>query len=281
MMANSILSNLTAENTVAEIRLLLSADIKKKRTVALFEGEDDIKVFRFLLSPNVTLIKAYGASTTVDKLIPKNFPNEPRVIGIRDKDYQEKKLHDKIFYCDNCNCEMMLVSDDETMEKLVANFYRGQLSGVELRKEILRKLYYISIIRLCSDRYRWGLRMSDTDLAKVCAPNVSNTRSSVIDFVNSYNRRNTIDVNRERKLKNYHDSGRLQDYLQITNGHDFVEVLRVYCVYAQPSHRRALSDKIISGALRCSYSLSAFRKTSLFAQLVEYGNIHGLSIVKN
>ena len=65
MSANSIFSNLTAENTAAEISLILSADYKRKKTVILLEGEDDVKVFRFLVGEDVTLIKAYGASTTV------------------------------------------------------------------------------------------------------------------------------------------------------------------------------------------------------------------------
>ena len=72
MSANSIFSNLTAENTAAEISLILSADYKRKKTVILLEGEDDVKVFRFLVGEDVTLIKAYGASTTVDKFMPEN-----------------------------------------------------------------------------------------------------------------------------------------------------------------------------------------------------------------
>lgn len=90
--------------------------------------------------------------------MPENFPDEKRVIGIRDKDYQTKKRFERIFYCDYCCCEMMLVSDDETFEKLAVNFYRGKLPYSKLRYEILSKLFYLSVVRLCSDRYRWGLR---------------------------------------------------------------------------------------------------------------------------
>ena len=167
MGANSILSALTAENTVSELRLLLSADYEKKRTVVLVEGEDDLKVFRFLVDKSVTLVKAYGASTTVDKLMPQHFADEKRVIGIRDRDYQEKKKFERIFYCDYCNCEMMLVSDDETFEKTAVNFYRGKLLPLQLRRELLEKLYHLSVIRKCSEKYCWAMRISDTDLAKI------------------------------------------------------------------------------------------------------------------
>lgn len=281
MSANSIFSNLTAENTAAEISLILSADYMRKKTVILLEGEDDVKVFRFLVSDSVTLIKAYGASTTVDKFMPENFPDEKRVIGIRDKDYQTEKRFRRIFYCDYCCCEMMLVSDDETFERVAVNFYRGKLPSNKLRHEILSKLFYVSAVRLCSDRYHWGLRISDTDLSKIINPRVTPTRRSVINFVNAYNPRNKIYEKRVRQIAAVRNTGKTEDYLEITNGHDFVEALLIYCTQSSSSSkRRSLTDKVLSGALRCSYSLSAFKKTRLYAELTEYGRQNGLIVTR-
>lgn len=280
-MANSILANLTADNTVAEIKLLLAADYEKKRTVMLLEGEDDIKVFRFLVGGEVTLIKAYGASTTVDKLMPKHFPSESRVIGVRDRDYQKHKRFERVFYCDGCNCEMMLAADDETFERVAINFYRGKLSPLALRREILKKLYYLSVVRKCSEQYRWALRISDTDLSRLCSPRTQPNLDDTVAFVNSYNPRNRIDEDRRAIVASYDDTGAESEYFGITNGHDFIEVLRIYCVESRSdSRRRSLSDKILGGALRCAYSLSAFKRTQLCAQLTEYGSKHGLRIVK-
>lgn len=281
MGVNSVLSNLTAENTVAEIRMLLSADFAREKTVMLLEGEDDTKVFRFLMDKSVTLIKAYGASTTVDKLMPEHFLNEPRVIGVRDRDYQEQKKFNRIFYCDYCNCEMMLISDDETFEKTAVNFYRGNLSATALRREILQKLFYLSVVRKCSDLFRWAMRISETDLSRIVSPKKRASLSEVIAFVNSYNSKNSITAERAKKLKRFHDSGRTEDYLMITNGHDFVEALRIYCTDgASNSKKRSLSDKVVGAVLRCSYSLDAFRKTQLYEALRCYGEQHSLSIVK-
>ena len=282
MGANSILTNLTAENTVSEIKLLLGADYAKKKTVVLLEGEDDLKVFRFLVSKEVTLIKAYGASTTVDKLMPQHFADEKRVIGIRDRDYQEKKKFERIFYCDYCNCEMMLVSDDETFEKTTVNFYRGKLLPLQLRREILEKLFPLSVIRKCSERFRWALRISNTDLAKIISPRFKPTRKQTVDFVNSYNHRNPITPEKEKRLNHFKPSGRTEDYLMITNGHDFIEAFRIYCTEsaANSNKRRSISDKMLSGALRCSYSLSAFQKTQLYSELKAYGDEHNLNIVR-
>lgn len=280
MSANSIFSNLTAENTAAEISLILSADYKRKKTVILLDGEDDVKVFRFLVSRDVTLIKAYGASTTVDKFMPENFPDEKRVIGIRDRDYQEKKKFNRIFYCDHCCCEMMLVSDDETFQRVAVNFYRGKLSPEKLRYELLKKLFYISALRLCSDRYRWALRISDTDLNKIVNPRLTPGKNAAVAFVNAYNPKNKVDGARLKKLDAVRDTGRLEDYLDITNGHDFVEALRIYCAESSSQNkRRSVSDKTLAGAIRCAYSLHAFENTRLYAELKLYGEENGLSVV--
>lgn len=42
---NSIQSNLTKDDLIAEIRLTLGADFKREHTVIIVEGEDDISFF--------------------------------------------------------------------------------------------------------------------------------------------------------------------------------------------------------------------------------------------
>ncbi len=278
MGSNSIFSNLTAENTAAEISLLLSADFKRKKTIVLLEGEDDVKAFRFLFDKSVTLIKAYGASTTIDKFLPAEFPDEPRVIGIRDRDYQTEKRFKRIFYCDGCCCETMLVKDDETFERVVVNFYRGKTPPMRLRYEILRSLFPISAIRLCSDRYKWALKVSGTDLSRVIRPGKATPVSEAVAFVNAYNRRNEIKGERLRKLAAVRDPGRVEDYLMITNGHDLVAAMRIYFDRASGDHR-SVGDKTLSSALRCSYSREAFRSTDLCRALKKYAANHNLTIV--
>lgn len=281
MSANSIFSALTSETTVAEIRLLLSADRAKKRTIMLLEGEDDVRAFKFLVSSDVVLIKAYGASTTVDKLMPEYFPHEKRVIGVRDRDYQVKKRFERIFYCDYCCCEMMLISDDETFERVTENFYKGKLSAHSLREEILRKLSFVSVIRKTSARRGWGLKISDTDLSRIISPDIEPQRKQVIAFINSYNSRLKITPAMEKELSRCRVGGSLEDYLKITNGHDFLEVMRIYCTYgASNGTRRSVNERALGGALRCAYSREAFSKTRLFSELREYGAGNGLVIVR-
>ncbi len=281
MRANSIFSNLTEDTTVAEIKLILSSGYKKKRSVIMLEGEDDIKLFRFLVDKSVTLIKAYGASTTIDKFMPEHFPTEPRVIGIRDRDYQKRRRFPRIFYCDYCSAEMMLVSNDETFERVCENFYIGNLSPLSLRKEILSKLFFISVIRKLSAQNGWGYKISDTDLSRIINPQKTPSLCEVLDFVRSYNQKKGISVEQENKIRQEKDSGREEDYLSITNGHDFLEVLRVYCTFdASNNRRRFITEKSLGGALRCAYSLYAFSQTDLYRELEKYGEQNGLNFAR-
>lgn len=279
MRADSIFSALTAENTAAEIDLILAADYSRRRTVILLEGEDDIKLFRFLVSDDTVLIKAYGASTTVDKFIPAVYPNEKRVIGIRDRDYLEKGAFPRIFFCDRCCMEMMVVSDLPSFARVAVNFYRGPLTPERLRYEILAGLYYFSLARKLSYKLRLGLRLADTDLARIAAPGVKASPREVIKFVGSYNRSKRFPEGFVRGIMRARVPS-VDEMLDITNGHDFTEVLGHY-VNERPAggKKRGMSSRELGAALRCAYSLSAFRGTELCAALTDYGRENALEIV--
>ncbi|MDR0425712.1 MAG: hypothetical protein LBH24_00920 [Clostridiales bacterium] len=280
MRTNSILTCLREDNTVSEIKLLLSADVEKKRVVLLLEGEDDVKLFKFLVKSNVTLIKAYGASSSIDSLIPQYFSNTPRVIAVRDRDYQRVKRHDKIFYCDYSCAEMMMVSDDETFDKLSTNHYRGKLEPAALRLRVFESLYYISVIRKCSALGKWGVKVSETDLSAVVSPRRTADSAEAVEFVNRYNRHNPIDGLRAAHIAQFTDTYDLREYLYLTNGHDFVEAFCVYCTESASNNvKKRLNEKVISAALRLSYSRASFKKTKLYKALKSYAAAHNLILV--
>ena len=52
---NSILSNLSKEDIIAEIRLTLATDFEHKKAVVIVEGEDDIQFFNGKLHEDVDL----------------------------------------------------------------------------------------------------------------------------------------------------------------------------------------------------------------------------------
>ena len=265
MKANSILSHLTAQNTVSELKLLLHADFRREKTFVLFEGEDDIRLFRFLMHKNVTLVRSYGAKTAIDALIPRIL-SDRRVIAVRDRDYQETPKSERIFYCDHCCCEMMMIADDRVFAKVTANFYEGDLSPEALREKILRQLYYVSLIRKYSDRFRWKLKINDIPLT-MFRPGKASTLDEAVEMVNRKNKQYRISQKKVRFLRNAETHPSLEELLDITNGHDFLKVLRNYCANAK---RRYPGEKQLAAALRCAFDVSAFSRTELFRELKKY-----------
>lgn len=89
-MDDSIRKCLDEADTVSELKLLLSAS--KDKTFVVVEGDDDCRLFKSLLGKNVDIVQSYQSKLGVEKMIKRHFPRQKRVIGIRDKDYQEKPI---------------------------------------------------------------------------------------------------------------------------------------------------------------------------------------------
>ena len=66
---NSIQSNLTKDDLIAEIRLTLGADFKREHTVIIVEGEDDISFFNGKLSSNVDIRESFSGKRGVLEIV--------------------------------------------------------------------------------------------------------------------------------------------------------------------------------------------------------------------
>lgn len=92
---NSIQSNLTKDDLIAEIRLTLGADFKREHTVIIVEGEDDISFFNGKLSSNVDIRESFSGKRGVLEIV--SLFSDSRVIGVCDVDYDTGTLLRK--YC--------------------------------------------------------------------------------------------------------------------------------------------------------------------------------------
>lgn len=276
MGANSILSHLDSGNTVSEIKLLLAGDLTRKKVVMLLEGEDDIKLFKFLVSENVILVKSYGAKGAIDSIIPNFFAGEKRVIAVRDKDYEDYSENPRIFYCDHCSCEMMMAASDTAFDRVATNHYMGSLNFRKLRYEILCSLRYVSVLRKCSYKYRWSLKINDVDLPSFISPGAKPGETATVKAVNRYNKNNIVDRYRVSVMRSEDVGTELNSLLDITNGHDFLAVFAIYC---RASGKRNVRDKDLGSAMRCAFDYISFTGTALYAELKKYQREHGLNIV--
>ena len=269
-MVNSIKDHMTQEDTISEIRLMLGHN--KQRVCVVVEGEDDQKIFGHLLTGNVDLFVSYAPKRGIEEIVTQHFPREKRVIGIRDKDYCQRAISKRVFFCDYCCLEMMIISNDSCFERLYCDYYRGQASAQELRIHCLKHLECLSKIRLFNERNRWNLRLSGINPGGLYKKSETEMEELILSEINTQNLSNIMDEERVLEYKSLPVCSALKEYLEITNGHDFVHLFSKVC----PSHP---SIKAISSTMRGTFGQYEFSHTQLYSNLHTYQEQKGITIV--
>lgn len=270
-MVNSIRDNLDIKDTISEIKLLITS--KPDIVCVLVEGPIDNRVLRYLLSENVSIIESFGGKRGIIEILEQHFPNEIRVIGIRDCDYGIRNSRFGCFYYDYSCLEMMILSIKSCYYRLYSFFFKGDESDAdEFLLGCFGYLLIISIIRQQNEINRWKICFKGVNVASVFDENVNSMNENIVKKINSCNPDKQLDSSRMHLVlslaqKKYNAS----DYLNITNGHDFISLFQRFC----KNH----SLKEVENSLFCSLGKNEFKETSLYRSLIEYQEVNGLKIV--
>ncbi|MHB8127198.1 MAG: hypothetical protein ACYDEJ_16510 [Desulfitobacteriaceae bacterium] len=279
MGTNSIKANLSKDDIISEIKLSLGFDVRREHTFLIVEGNDDLKFWRNFASEKVTLFDSFSGKEGINEIIQDHFISNPRVIGVRDRDYQCNSIHSSIFYYDYCCLEMMLIKSDEAFFSIYNEYYSDKYSVNELRDILLKQLQYISMIRKNNEVHRWGIKINGISIndsfdsvkkvmliTKIILK--LNEMNSNYFIVNS-DKQSQIDLENKIELNS-------EQLLLITQGHDFLKLFAAFC---QKPKVKDASDKTIAASLRCAYRKSDFITTTLYSQLATYESQHVLKIV--
>ena len=274
-MVNSIKDNLNQADTVSEIVLTLNHN--KDNVCIVVEGEDDLSLFQPLLLDNVFLFQSYSGCIGVDNIVQTFFYNSPRVIGIRDRDYSSNPINNHCFFCDYCCAEMMIISIDHCFDRIYSIFFKNkeEMNSVTVRYYCLEHLEKLSKIRKLSFLQNWGICFDGIKPSKHYQKDLAAMNKSIVDELNRMNRANQVDSERELTCDALPKCHNLQDFLLITNGHDFVNL---FCKVSTNAHGQA-SIKAIEAALRASFGMAEFKATKLYNDLITYQEKNRLSIV--
>lgn len=279
MGTNSIRAGICKESIISEINLLLGEDIEQRKVFLIVEGIDDINLLRKLVNKNVTILESFSGKSGIKEIIEEHFNNNNRVIGIRDRDYEVKKVHDQIFYYDFCCMEMMLVNHDEVFSNLVYEYYDSQFKLNDFRLAILKQLKFVSLLRKYNEVYGWGIKIKGISLHKLL-----NKRRKEIPITDTIKRINKIssdffELNKDKYnflINQYDFELSYNELLFITQGHDFLCIFSEYC---KKSKGAAISDKNIGKTLRCNFRGTDFKTTCLYSDIHEFEKNNSLKIV--
>ena len=267
-MVNSILDNLTPSDIISEIKLLMTAN--KDELFLLVEGLDDVKLFRPLFSEKVHLIKS-GSKTNVDNIVSAIKNN--RIIGIRDKDYSKKPKLKRIFYCDFCCAEMMIISFKDCFERLYCDFYNGKELTQNLKLTILKQLEFISKLRMLNEQNTWNIKFDGIKVNRLYNKDIDIMNIGIVDEINKHNPSNILDKSRLNLLHNLPVLTNENELLYITNGHDFIMLFSKIC-------NECSLDQIVKCLHGC-FNQTIFSQTNLFQNIKKYQETNNYNILQS
>lgn len=266
---NSIRSNLDKDYIISDLRLSLSDDIYKEKVFVIVEGEDDIKFLKsYLKDDTIILYESFDGKNGVSEIVKHYFPDEERVIGIRDKDYLNYEESPKLFFYDNCCLEMMLVESNDAFDSIYSEFYKGEMQSTDLKNKILKELKIISIIRMYNEKFQWAINLKVLSINNVFIQDIYGIdNEKVVQELNSANN-DIIDYAKIQMINEYGNKVQaVRELLVITQGHDFSSLFAAICNSHSKKH---FNCKTIEMALRCSYTKKDFKVTRLHDSLKRY-----------
>lgn len=276
MIENSVYLALDKATMFAELRMQLSSPNNKKKTYIILEGQDDITLLRDCFTNECYLFESYGGKTALEETV--NAFQNSNVIGVRDRDYI-KFEKPRVFCCDYCNAEMMVVSNDKAFTVLLNKITQSNDNFVELRNQLLNDLIYLSAIRKLNEEYKFELNFKKVSINYLYrSKNLSNL-SYLVEYINRYSEQKINDD--KRKLIEDEVTKIKENLLLYTNGHDFCELLITFLKQQYPNKNvvKTLSIGNFHLVLYIGYSFIYFYSTDLYKKLYDYQINNNLSIV--
>lgn len=278
---NSIRASIGKEDVISGIRLILSADFHKKRSVVVVEGEDDILFFNGKTHQDAYIEESFSGKQGVVEIV--NHFSDNRVIGICDIDYDSRDICPQIFYYDNSCLEMMLISNDSAFSAFFYTYYQdNKKTPQEVRLQLLSGLKWLSLYRKLSAENNWGVKFNGISIAIAFNKNTQDIETSkLLSQISKVNPGCASSIRAHMGLlstecrKEYNQS----DYFLFTQGHDFLHYFQVYCESVRYLRGKSPGIAELFRALVCSYRKEDFAESLLFHSLSEYQTTYQLNIL--
>ncbi|OPF52509.1 hypothetical protein BH721_04440 [Clostridium baratii] len=268
---NSIRSKITKKDIISEIKLFSSANKEKK--VIIVEGIDDYKFIRKFIKNDVLLKESFSGKDGVIA-IKEFFEKDSNIIGILDKDHDEKLIDKGIFYYDFSSMETMISSHIECFKNVCCECYLNEINAEKLRKELLNNLINISLLRRYNAKNKLKIKINKIAIHNILREDSSVCKLKLLEMVDLKNGSNNLWKQNRDIISKYIDEHSknqytLEELLNLTRGHDFAYMLNIYCSKIKG---KDYGVDIIQGFLRCSFTIENFKNTKMWTSLKEYSD---------
>jgi hypothetical protein len=277
---NSITSNITKEDIIAEIRLTLSADFERKKCIVVVEGEDDYLFFNGKLDSDTEVKESFSGKIGVQEIV--DSCSDYRVIGIRDHDFDTLSSSSQMLYYDYNCLEMMLISQDPAFYQFCCAYYIGAVKPLDVRLQLLDGLKWLSFYRKLNSDNGWGINFQGISISRAFDPNSKTIQiTNLTDQIKRTNPNKVSDISNQLiAVTNASNTPcDLDGYLCITQGHDFLFHFQTLCEAVRPYKSKSPGAAELFRALVCSYNKEDFSNSALYQTLTDYQNQHNLRIL--
>ncbi|WP_407451975.1 hypothetical protein [Fibrobacter sp.] len=273
MGSNSIRCGLDKDDIISEIRLSKSADIKKENVYLVVEGPDDIRFFKKFISKNLTLYESFSGKMGVEEIV--TLFNDKRVIGVRDKDYQNKPVSAYIFYYDYCCLEIMLAMNNDVFSSVFEEFYGEKKSFVDVRKHVMEALKPYSAVRMLNEKRGWEIPLAAIPVTKCTDSTKLISKEKFFQHVRKFPNTNFDENAVERELNKVWSD---EDLCMRTQGHDFLQLFAYICNRNKLKAGKDVGDECIAKCLRSSFNIECLKKTMLYQSIKKFEDKKKLKI---
>lgn len=254
---NSIVENLTKDNVISEIYLLLHHPDSSKMYV-IVEGVSDIKLLNKLFM-NSTIIQSYGGRNGVFEIV--NRLNNNRVIGICDRDYNYI-ANNRVFYYESHSLETMLFMNEKVFSSVIKEYKFRNNEVLQFRQNVVEIVKPVSILRDICTRNGWHVRIEPI---KPDSYLHNNHFSASKLFAKIQQINGSFDIT-SLETVDFQNSSFPDDKL---HGHTLMWAISYLLPFS-------ISVDTVDSLFRCSYNMSDFKLTDLFRYIKNHLDMIGV-----
>ena len=254
--------------------MLKFADLTKRKVFLIVEGADDIAFLNNRIDSAVEIYESFSGFLGVREIV-EHFSDDS-VVGICDRDYDVEYRNSRVFFYDYNCLEMMLVSNCDTFGSVCSTCYSGIDSIEELRFNILSDLSIISFLRKIDYDESIGVNFKRMSISNLIS---DSTQKIDVSKISSEIDHNIMLTKRREVARLKTQTVTYEDFLHITNGHDFMAYLQKIFDINKPKKSKTLNSYMIMRLLFASFRKAEFKLTDLYSSLENYKTATGISLI--
>lgn len=267
-----------------EICLLINHPANADKCILLVEGDDDFDLyFKFFNASKVLFYPSKGKGF-LDDIFERLKEKDYIYFAIRDADFSRldnESIFDKNYFLTDCHdLEMMCFNNIRSQKSFFEN--NAVQFDPDLILSVFSKLKVLSYLRWFCLHQDLGLNFNSFSPAGKSTEELKSLRYLIGSTLLNQNKKLKLEENIDKIEASFNDfvsSRNNVDNYEITNGHDFLNLLSEELKHLSRSKNiKKYSSNVFEKCLMTGFSFDLFKETNLYSQIKAWSNSLSLSL---